>query len=98
AAQHANAQEVGLTPAPSQIRSMDWSPDGLKVVVADGPFECGPFHSVRILQVATLQEIRKLTGQHYCYINSVSWSPDGTKIATSDDNGLSVVWNAIPVR
>ena len=66
--------------------SVNWSPDGTQLVIAENP--PGEQGSLRLWNFSSATPGRVLNGQ--TSENSVTWSPDGGKIATLDDKG--VVW------
>jgi WD40 repeat protein len=61
--------------------SVDWSPDGTQLVIAESPSDAqGP---LRLWNFSTATSGRVLNGQ--TKEHSVAWSPDGQKIATIGD-------------
>lgn len=73
-------------PCPSGVISVDWSPDGSKIVGGgtDGLLQIWDAVSGTILQT--------LTG-HSGTVISVRWSPDGTQIISSGEDKIVRVWD-----
>ncbi|MBI5671369.1 MAG: WD40 repeat domain-containing protein [Chloroflexi bacterium] len=78
------------------VETVDWSPDGTKIALGGGEPGCSKQieeqFAVTILDVATRQVIKRLSG-HHCRLTSVAWSPDGSRIASSSLDGTAKVWD-----
>ncbi|MEM7313888.1 MAG: protein kinase, partial [Planctomycetota bacterium] len=70
-----------------EISSIDWSPDGVKLVAAASST------GVIIYDLANPEYERQLLG-HNDYVHSVDWSPDGARIASGDQSGFVRIWDA----
>ncbi|MBO6717568.1 MAG: WD40 repeat domain-containing protein [Rhizobiaceae bacterium] len=69
------------------IRSIEFSPDGSRVLTASND------NTARIWDAADGREIRTLTG-HSDTVSRAVFSPDGNKVATSGFDGTARVWDA----
>ena len=76
-----------LTGRTSYVRSVDWSPDGSKIV--SGSYD----NTVKIWESSTGNLIRTLTG-YSGGVFSVEWSPDGAQIASGSDDNTVKIWPA----
>ena len=81
------------------INSVAFSPDGKKIVTAgsDGTADGGPepdgIGNIRIWDVETGKELRKLEGYRWtCY--SATFSPDGKKVVATDGSDKILIWDA----
>ena len=74
------------------IRSVAFSPDGKRLAVA-GRFE-GSQHTVRICDVETQREVRRLSG-HADAIFRVVFHPDGKQLATVSADRTAKIWDAV---
>jgi WD40 repeat protein len=70
-----------------EVLSVDWSPDGSKVVSG------GTDGTVRIWDADAYQELFVLRG-HTNFVETVDWSPDGSRIASGSFDGTTRIWDA----
>ena len=68
--------------------SVDWSPDGQRLVVGTNSAE------VQIWDVATQQRLVSWRCPSYSMVISIGWSPDGSTIATGELDGSIHLWDA----
>jgi Tol biopolymer transport system component len=73
------------------VLSMDFSPDGARLVSAS---EDG---SVRLWDAATGQELAVLKG-HPHVVWSIGFSPDGTRLASASGDKTVRIWDSVPHR
>src|SRR5690349_15632392 len=74
-----------------------WSPDGSMIALSNGPFGCSSVsgnHTILIIDAATNQELRELSG-NVCPVLSVAWSSDSQRLAVASEDGNIQVWSAI---
>ncbi|GLZ03979.1 hypothetical protein Acsp03_14450 [Actinomadura sp. NBRC 104412] len=69
------------------VWSVDWSPDGSRLVSS------GAEGTVRIWDVRTRTQLAALDG-HEGPVCAVAWSPDGRLLASASDDGTIRVWDA----
>jgi len=74
---------------PSDIygTTVDWSPDGTRLVAASGYGT-----NIGIFSASTRQELMTLQG-HTDTLSAVVWSPDGNKIASGGGDRVIRIWN-----
>jgi len=84
---------VLLDVSPQAVRSVAFSPDGRFVVLglAKGQ-SSNPDYSLRLLEVETGREVRRLAG-HQDVVGDVAFSPDG-RLILSGSNGIAILWDA----
>jgi WD40 repeat protein len=72
---------------PDTVWSVDWSPDGKRIVTAYGD------GTAQIWRATTGKRLHSLVGHTEAVISAV-WSPDGTRIATASEDQTARIWNA----
>jgi WD40 repeat protein len=78
----------GVGPASLLGTTVDWSPDGTRVVTGSG-YD----NSVIISDATTGQHLLVLQG-HTDVIGNVAWSPDGSKIASASNDNTIRIWDS----
>jgi WD40 repeat protein len=69
-----------------------WSPDGARIVTADGSAAAG---SAKVWDAATGQVLLDLFPKDFRFgVVAVAWSPDGTRIVAFSEDGLGRVFDA----
>ena len=69
------------------MNSVDWAPDGTKLVSGSDD------RSLKVWDATTYQLVATLNG-HTMPVRTVAWSPDGNRIASGSNDGTIKVWDA----
>jgi WD40 repeat protein len=80
---------------PSEVASLQYSPDGNQLAVASGPTTCSDDLSLFAIQIVDAQSggLQHILERHQCSVNTIAWSPEGSRLASSGEDGLSYVWD-----
>jgi|GEM_PF-2341745 len=72
---------------PNYIQAASLSPDGKLIAVGNGS------QQVRLLEVATGKEVRRIGIREYLRTQQILWTPDGNQLITTGYTGINV-WDA----
>ncbi|MCB9450081.1 MAG: WD40 repeat domain-containing protein [Anaerolineaceae bacterium] len=82
------AVEVYPPPNPNRVVSLDWNPDGSKIVYSNSS------GMVHVMDALSRQTLLTWQGDNLGETMSVDWSPDGSKIATGGFDKVVNIWDA----
>ncbi|MBY0455757.1 MAG: hypothetical protein K2V38_00310, partial [Gemmataceae bacterium] len=87
-------KDESLTRTPYTTHTAIWSPNGTRILTADGDGACRVWDSKTGALTVTLNPLRSLDSVSVASIYAAVWSPNGEQIATASADGIARVWEA----